>query len=372
MTWNIPSDAQVQQLLADRIDRDRRGVGMAVGIIEPAGRRTVVHGVLDQESRWPVAGDSIFEIGAIAKVYTGLLLADMVARGEAALTEPVAALLDPAMSVPAWGDRKITLVDLATHTSGLPRLLPPMAADELPSPDGGYTAVQLEEGLAAIQLSRDVGAAYEYSNLGFALLAHALSQRAGRDHEALVMARIVEPLGMSRTGLRRLPAHRASAARGHDAELVAVPEGAVQVSAGAGALRSSVDDQLSFLAAHLALQASPLGPAMRAMREPRRSTGIPGVDIALGWHVLNLESEIFWHNGGADGFRSFMGLDLQRQVGVVVLSNASSDIGVDDIGLHLLRPHRPLASPPKRPAGASAPQNAFDERLRKNGPKIPL
>jgi D-alanyl-D-alanine-carboxypeptidase/D-alanyl-D-alanine-endopeptidase len=107
-------------------------------------------------------------------------------------------------------------------------------------------------------------------------------------------------------------------------------------------------DQLEFLAANLGLRAaSPTTPALRAARVPRRPTGIPGVQIALGWHVLDADGDIFWHNGGTGGFQSFIGLDLQRQVGVVVLSNVAAEIGVDDIGVHLLRPDRALAPPRK-------------------------
>ncbi|MGJ7531118.1 serine hydrolase [Variovorax sp. GB1P17] len=346
--WKTIPDAQVRQILADRIDRDERSLGIAVGIIEPAGRRTVVHGVRDQLHRQPVTSGTIFEIGSITKVYTSLLLADMVERGEASLEEPVAALLNMSVRVPERGGRQIRLVDLATHTSGLPGLPPDMATDDLDNPYADYTAGMLEASLATVRLSQDIGTTYAYSNLGAALLAHALSQRAGKPYETLVMERFIEPLGMSRTAFALSPAQREVAATGHDALREAVSDWDFQVFAGAGAMRSTVDDQLEFLAANLGLRAaSSVVPALRAARVPRRATGIPGLQIALGWHVLDADGDIFWHNGGTGGFQSFIGLDLQRQVGVVVLSNVAAEIGVDDIGVHLLRPERPLAPPRK-------------------------
>ena len=94
---------------------------------------------------------------------------------------------------------------------------------------------------------------------------------------------------------------------------------------------------------------------MAAMTVPRRPTGVPGLEIALGWHIAaSNDKEIVWHNGGTGGYRSFIGYDPRARVGVVVLSNAGTVAGPDDIGRHLLDPrfplltaNSPLVAPPK-------------------------
>jgi hypothetical protein len=121
--------------------------------------------------------------------------------------------------------------------------------------------------------------------------------------------------------------------------------------AGAGVLRSSANDIMTFLAAEIGYTQSALAPAMKAMLQPRRpAQGPPGLEVALGWHVFTANGKtIVWHNGGTGGYRSFMGFDPDARTGVVVLMNAMSLAGADDIGRHLLDPKAPLL-PPNSPA----------------------
>src|SRR5476649_1739383 len=118
----MPTDAQIRQILVDRIDTAKQGVAMVVGVIEPAGRRVVAYGSLAKGDPRPLNGDTIFEIGSITKVFTSLLLADAVQRHEVALTDPVAKYLPATVTMPERSGHAMTLQDLATHTSGLPRL----------------------------------------------------------------------------------------------------------------------------------------------------------------------------------------------------------------------------------------------------------
>ena len=175
--------------------RYRQSVGIVVGVIEPAGRRIVTYGRASTSEAVPLDGDTIFEIGSISKVFTSLLLADAVQRGEVALTDPISKYLPASVKVPERG-RAITLQDLATHTSGLPRL-PDMNPKDPENPYADYSVDQLYRFLSTYQLPRDVGASYEYSNLGAGLLGHILALRAGTDYESLVKSRITGPLGMT-------------------------------------------------------------------------------------------------------------------------------------------------------------------------------
>src|SRR5688572_11691247 len=139
----IVSDAEIRKILVDRIDARQQGVGIVVGVIEPAGRRIVAYGTFDRKEKRAVNGDTVFEIGSVTKVFTSLLLADSVQRGEVALTDPVAQYLPPGTKVPERGGKKITLQDLATHTSALPRLPTNLAPKNPANPYADYTVALL-------------------------------------------------------------------------------------------------------------------------------------------------------------------------------------------------------------------------------------
>jgi CubicO group peptidase (beta-lactamase class C family) len=340
----MPADTDIMKILSDRIDIRQQGVGIVVGVIDAAGRRVIAHGSAEVNATRPVNGDTLFEIGSATKVFTSLLLADAAERGEVAVTDPIAKYLPADVKVPQRSGRQITLQDLAMHTSSLPRLPGNLAPPDATNPYAHYTVAQLYAFLSSYELPRDVGARYEYSNLGGGLLGHVLALRAGMDYEALVRARIAGPLGMASTAIALTEPLKQRLAAGHNAMRVRVPKWDIPALAGAGALRSTANDLLAFLAAELGYAPSPLNAAMASMLRTRRPTGVAGLDVALGWHILTTPSgrEIVWHNGGTGGYRSFVGFDPKARTGVVALSNMSTMTGVDDIGRHLLDPALPL------------------------------
>jgi CubicO group peptidase (beta-lactamase class C family) len=100
---------------------------------------------------------------------------------------------------------------------------------------------------------------------------------------------------------------------------------------------------------------------MAAMLATRKPSGVPSMEIALGWHVINGGgNEIVWHNGGTGGYRSWIGFDPKNRTGVVVLANMFTNAGVDDIGLHLLVPSAPLVQPPKEHRAVAVAPAIFD------------
>ncbi|HEY1203058.1 MAG: serine hydrolase [Bryobacteraceae bacterium] len=338
------TDAEIRQILVDRVDVQHKSVGIVVGIITPQARRVVAYGRLDQSDPRPVDGDTVFEIGSVTKVFTSLLLADMVERGEATLADPVAQYLPPGTKTPDWKGRKITLADLATHTSGLPFFpsnFPPVEDREA---YGKYTVEQLYQFLATYELPREPGTQWEYSNTGGGLLGLALGRRAGMDYEALVRKRITGPLGMESTGIALPPRFKARLAAGQGDHLEAVPMWDLPALPGAGSLRSSANDLLTLLAAFTGAVKSPLARAMAAMPETRRPNRLYMLDQALGWFAIGKGDEQFFiHGGGTFGFSSSLAYDPRSRTGVVVLSNAAG--GVDDIARHVLRPALPLDKP---------------------------
>jgi len=152
-----PSDGEIRQILIDRIDRDRQGVGIAVGVIDAKGRRIVAYGSLAKGDRRQIDGDTVFEIGSVTKVFTSLLLMDMVQRGEVALTDPVSKFLPPNVKMPERNGKSITLADLSTQTSGLPGMPANMSPkDPMNNPYADYTVDRLYRfpGMATISLPR--------------------------------------------------------------------------------------------------------------------------------------------------------------------------------------------------------------------------
>ena len=346
----VPSDAEIRKILVDRIDAQKQSVGIVVGVIEPAGRRVVAYGKLAKDDPRPVNGDTLYEIGSITKVFTSLLLTDAVQRGEVALTDPVAKFLPAAVKVPERGGRVITLQDLATHTSGLPPM-PTNFRTAAIDPFADYSAEDIYAFLGGYQLTRDIGSQYQYSNFGAALLGHALVlQTHAASYEALVHDRVTKPLGLTSTAITLSPEMKMRLAPGHLPTLQPSPALSLSALAAAGALRSTTNDMLTFLAANLGYLKTPLAGAMADMLKVRRPTGAPNLEVALAWHVLTSHGkEIVWHNGGTNGYRTFIGYNLQARTGIVVLSNTNTPAGVDDIGRHLLDADQPLLAPQAPP-----------------------
>jgi D-alanyl-D-alanine-carboxypeptidase/D-alanyl-D-alanine-endopeptidase len=347
MPLTVLSTGEIGETLVKRVDQQKQAAGIVVRVIEPNGRRVVAYGTLAKGDPSPVDGDTIFEIGSVTKVFTSLVLADMVNRTEVALDDPAAKYLPENVKMPERNGKSITLLDLSTHSSGLP----PLPGNLKPEAD--YSMEDLYRFLSGYTLPRDPGSEYEYSNLGAGLLGHLLACRAGTDYESLIRSRIARPLSMPDTSITLSSSMNQRMATGHNAMLAPVANSDLPTPlAGAGALRSSANDMLMFLEAFLGYKESPFAPAMKAMLEVRRPAGQS--EIGLGWLIYSTDGrEIVWHNGATVGFHSFVGYDPEERIGVVVLSNASTPSGVDDIGLHLLNPKLPLANPepPKQHTG---------------------
>ncbi|MBU1375592.1 MAG: beta-lactamase family protein [Alphaproteobacteria bacterium] len=352
-TWSVPDEATIRALLARRIEVEHRGVGMVVGTISPKGRRIVAYGGLDAGGP-PVTGATLFEIGSITKIFTSLLLEDMVLKGEVGLDDPVSKYLPADVRVPTRNGKAITLRQLATHTSGLPRDFTHIKAQRLEDIYAGADEAQLYKLLNSYELSRDPGAEWSYSNLGVGLLGVALSRRTGEDLPTLIRQRITGPLKMPATTMDVTAIPKGRLAIGHDADLrPTAPFPMGPAVAGAGAIRSSADEMLNLLEAELGYRRSPLAAAMSGMLSEDRP-GMAGMRQALGWMTLDTPSgRIVTHSGGTIGQRAFTAFNPTTRQGVVVLSNSEGVAGADDIGLFVIAgvPVRPLppAPPPRDP-----------------------
>ena len=326
-------NAEIAAAIKARVDARNAG-GMVVATLEPDGSSSMAAYGNPGPNAPPLDADSVFEIGSITKVFTAILLADMADRGEVKLDDPVAKHLRSGVRVPERNGKAITLIDLSEQSSGLPRLPDNMKPANPMNPYADYSVEQMFEFLGRYQLTRDIGAEFEYSNLGVGLLGQALSMRAGKTYEALVKERILDPLRMDHTAVTLTPWMQEHLAKGHSPGGMVMPNWDLPALAGAGALRSTMNDMLKFLRANLDASDARLPRLMRQTHAVRRSAG-KDMSIGMNWIVRSLNGrEVVWHNGGTGGYRTWIGFDKTRKVGAIVLGNSS--IGHDDLGFELV------------------------------------
>jgi len=339
-------DAEIRRMLQIRVEAQRQATGAVVGIIGADGRRVIAYGTLGLHDERPMDADTVFDVGSITKVFTSLLLAEAVWRGELGLDDPVAKVLPPGVKLPLVGGKPMTLADLATHTAGLPLRPPNLVSKDPANPYAGYTIERLYRGLGLLAAAPAVGEPpkYQYSNVGYGLLGQVLALRARQNYAALLRERITGPLRLDDTRIELSAQMKRRYASGYDDALKPVPHWDQGALVGMGGLRSSASDLLRLLAVVLDLQPSPLHAATELMTQTRRPGGMqPSTSIALAWNIWEDHGRtVIWKNGSVGGYRSFIGYDPQARVGLVALANAQTGAGVDDIGLHLLNPSFPV------------------------------
>lgn len=315
------------------------GVGVTIGVIAGDEKhvwgigRTTIGGQGDQTP----SGDTLFEIGSITKVFTGTLLGYAVSQDKLKLDDSVARHL-PADLRAAVQDRSITLVELATHRSGLPVQplnvgLVALQRGMTSNPYSKYEVADLASWLARLEPAAKKE--FRYSNLGAGLLGHAVTHRLGfPSYEQAVKEVICGPLGMANTAIQLDSHQRQRWAQGFSLQELPTSNWDFACLEGCGAIRSTANDMLAFLQANLRFAPESLGPGIQ-LAQRVWSSG-EGPKVGLGWfHQRQGEHKVLWHNGGTGGYRSFMALLPGKRRGLVVLANSAH--AVDALGFRVLR-----------------------------------
>jgi len=349
---SVPADenpsrqSQVDKIVAPFIEQEKL-VGVMVGLLGPDGQREFFSYGVTAKDRPAPDKHTLFEIGSITKTFTGLLLAIAVERGEVRLDQPVRELLPDSWKVPQRGERELTLLELATHSSGLPENPPSLVRALVLNPKlqlnpfAEFDKQRLADCLAEVKLKDKVAPPVSYSNLGMGLLGDALALRAGKSYGELVRERIAAPLKLADTLVVASDEQQARTAVGHDGRGEVVPYWSFAALDGAGALRSTADDMLTYLAAQCGQLDSPLKGAIAAS-QVKRSPAFGVMHIGLAWLIRNHRGQdVYWHNGGTNCFTSFAAYCQQPRVALVVLSNSGPDDSpaqhTDTIGDKLIR-----------------------------------
>ncbi|HYF66192.1 MAG TPA: serine hydrolase domain-containing protein [Herpetosiphonaceae bacterium] len=316
----------------------RPQAGIVIGIVSGGQRWVRGYGVSAGAGSAAPDGASVYEIGSITKVFTGILLARMVEDGQVGLDDPITRYV-PAGTVVAPAAQSITLRQLATHTSGLPRLPANLEATvkDMADPYADYTIENLYASLADVKVARNAGKTSEYSNYGVSLLGQLLAGKAGRPYAELVEEWITAPLGMDDTVLAPSADQQARLVGGRTPQGEPTSPWTFQGAAPAGALRSTADDLLDFIAANL----DPAQPVLG--RAHTELFAQPQMALGYCWLITTMPDGqiVHWHNGGTGGYVSFLGIDRRRGTGVVVLSNhgdaATGDSSIDELGIELIQ-----------------------------------
>ncbi len=295
--------------------------GVAVGVLEHGDQRILAYGTAKQ--------NSILEIGSITKTFTGLALAQMVEEGKLRLDQPLRELLPPGTVAKPQGD-EITLLDLATHRSGLPQ------TPDNQRPNYDYSVANLYAYIAKHGVAKPASTEFRYSNLGFGLLGQALANRAGMTYPFLVQEEVTGPLGLTDTVVSLSAEKDLRLIPGYDTSNHPMLHWDHAGLAGAGSLHSTAGDMLTYLDAQL--HPERFGTLARALEESHRprASADAGNGIGLAW-AYNPVLGVYWHNGATAGYSSFAFFYPKGDVAGVVLLNTTPRIisFADQLGAHI-------------------------------------
>ena len=325
-------DPKVKDYIQDHLDQGFID-GIAIGILRGDRAETHAFGKVSPTSNAAPSGDSVYQIASLTKVFNGVLLALFVERGLLSLDQSLPGSF-ARCALPANKGRPITLLDLATHRSGLPHDADNMPSTDPLNPMAGYTMDHLCAHLAETLPRVKPTERTRYSNVGMGLLGQIMAEHAGLTWEELFRQEIATPLGMESTWVTVTPALRDRLLMPFDRDGRPMKVWEIPTLEGAGALKSTVDDLLLFLRANLDQSDTELGAALVLAREApgrlQRALEYQG----LGWFIRPRDR--FYEHTGGTAYSSYMGLHMDQGIGVVVLSNTHSHL-IEHIGLRILR-----------------------------------
>ncbi|MCB1024390.1 MAG: serine hydrolase [Acidobacteria bacterium] len=351
----------INKILEERLKQEPVGSAVSATVVDESGVKFYNTGTVSKKPNANAADkDTVYEIGSITKVFTGILLAEAIKRGEVKLDDPLSKYLPESVKAPEFGGKEITLLDLTTHGSSLPSLTDDFKPNDPLNPYANFTIEQLYAFLGRVKLEREIGSKFEYSNIGVGLLGHILAEQAKMSYEDLVKARILKPLKMNDSAVTFTPSMKSHLAYGHNAEGKQTSNWDLPAIAGAGALRSTAADMAKFLSANMGLTKTKISDSLAEARKIRKTYDTPPFKIGFNWITsVSGGKDIIWHNGGTGGYRAFAGIDQDAKKGVFVVTNGSAS--ADDIGFHILNPSVPLRKIEKPRATVSLSEEVLEK-----------
>jgi CubicO group peptidase (beta-lactamase class C family) len=288
---------------------------------------------------------TIYELGSISKVFTSLLLADAVARGEIDLSAAADVANPAGIRFPSRDGRSITWLDLSTHRTGLPRLATNMPVTDLVNPYRDYDSKKAAEFLNAYELPRAPGASQEYSNFAVSVLGYLVAQKAGKTYQDLLQERIAGPLKLTDTTVSLSADQTKRLATPHSKFGLAASQWTFADLPGAGGVHSTMRDMMRFAKAQLSPPSGPLGDAIELAWKQHTAADASGAAMGLAWMIAG-DGQTRWHNGGTGGFHAALFINREIRSAVIVLCNTAVKAEVDDLAVKLIQKSAGLETKP--------------------------
>jgi len=332
--------------------------GISVGLINESGIQTFNYGEIKKKSNITPTADTVFEIGSMTKTFTATLAVQLQQEGILSLDEPITKFL-PELKNSVFDKNNITLYHLLTHTSGISEFSLSIYISQMFSiiftgksriTEYEYNTEKFLKYISTLKLKNSPGSTWMYSNLGFGLVGKILERITGKSYEDLVKNRICDVLDMKDTGINLFESHKNELATGYSFRSKQADYWNMPAIEPAGSLYSTTSDMIKFLKASLGLSKTKLSPVFEYCQNTKSTPKIPasmkfctktmGISLSsfrLGWFVFPQENvDILGHDGGTEGFSSFMCMNIENQSAAVILTNRSLK-PVHKLGISLIK-----------------------------------
>jgi CubicO group peptidase (beta-lactamase class C family) len=327
------TEAWVESVAAPLVE-NRVVDGLSIGYIE-GEHFGIVHLGSANAAKERANFSTVYELGSISKLFTSLLLADAVMRGEINLYGAAEATNAAGIRLPSRDGRSIQWIDLSTHRSGLPRMPGNLPVVDLVNPYRDYDAKMAAAFLNQYELPRKPGASQEYSNLGGAVLGYLVAAKVGKPYEQLLRERIAEPLKMTDCTVSLSSDQEKRLATPHSKVGSEASQWTFADLPGAGGVHATMRDMMRFARAQLNPPSGPLGEAIELAWKPHSEADASGPATGLGWMIAG-DGQTRWHNGGTGGFASAIFVNRKLKCAAIILSNTSATNVLEPLAMQLV------------------------------------
>lgn len=357
------TDEAIKKLASPLVEK-RIVDGLSIGFLD-GDRYGTVHLGFANESKQTADIGTIYEIGSITKVFTSLLLADAVVRGEINLHAKADVANPAGIAFKTYEERAVKWVDLSTHRSGLPRLPDNLPLTSMRDPYRDYDSKKAAEFLKDFKPVRKPGSSQEYSNFGVSVLGYLLAEKAGQSYEALLRERIAEPLKMADTTLVLDDNRMKRLATPHEKFGSETPIWSFADLPGAGGIRSTMRDLMRFAKAQLQPPDGLLGDAINLAWQQHTEADNSGPAMGLGWVIMG-DGQTRLHDGGTGGSTSCVLINRTLKRAVIVLCNTQSEGDVAGLAMQLMAgvPSVETKREPEKSTSVELKKPTIDAKLR--------
>lgn len=316
-------------LMRKEVSRAKKA-SIVVGVVKNGKREYI--GLLENGSERADSelGDLYFEIGSTTKTFTSLLLAKLLTENVISLDDPVSKYKPEYKQALTYNGKEVTFRHLATHTSGLPREDMKTLRRQIKenkerknNPYKDFTPADLDRFFTTYKIKRKIGKKFVYSNIGLGLLANTLSDLLDMTYEEAIKTEILKPLEMNDTFITVNESHLDRYVQAYNKKGNLVPPIELPAINGAGAIKSTMNDMLTYVEHQIGLRSSPLREAISLTHEKQFVKATKQIEMGLCWMIENkkwADTPVIHHGGTTVGFHTYCGFMKEHKLGVVIYS----------------------------------------------------